>query len=94
LTLADLPDVDRELWVQQVGDLLNELIAERGFDHIGAANVDAGGIVRFHGVSAHVTSDEIRTWISTGERRYRLTASERQQCFLPTGFAGELRKGP
>jgi hypothetical protein len=80
--LADLPDVDRDLWATQVGDVLNELIAERGFDHVGAANINAGGIVRFHAVSAEVTSDEVFAWIDQGlvegEKRYRQKISERE----------------
>jgi hypothetical protein len=83
VTLADIPDGERELWAQQVGDVLNERIAERGFDHVGAANVNAGGVVRFHGVSSQVTGDEIQAWIaralSEGDRRYRQKLSERQE---------------
>jgi hypothetical protein len=82
VTLADLPDVDRDLWAKEVGGALNELIAERGFDHVGAANISAGGIVRFHAVSPGVTSEEILAWINRalieGGKRYRETISERE----------------
>ncbi len=82
VTIADLPDVDRDLWAKQVGDVLNELIAERGFDHVGAANISVGGIVRFHAVGADVTSDEIFTWIDRalveGQTRYRERINERE----------------
>ena len=82
LTLADLPTAERELWAEQVSDVLSELVAERGFEHVGAANVSADGIVRFHGVSAEVGGDEIEKWVETalgeGDRRYREKLAERQ----------------
>lgn len=89
VTLADLPDVDRDLWAKEVGDVLNELIAQRGFDHVGAANISAGRVVRFHAVGADVTSDEIFAWIDialvAGQTRYweRLNERERREAQLP-----------
>jgi hypothetical protein len=83
MTLADLPDGDRERWARRVGDVLNELIAARGFDHVGSANIDDRGIVRFHAVSAHVSGAEIHAWIDQalveGEKRYQAEMSEHQQ---------------
>jgi hypothetical protein len=83
LTLADIPEYERELWAQQVGDVLNEAIAERGMELASSASVDAGGIVRLHGVTAKPTGTEIREWLSEsldeGERRYRWKIAEQQE---------------
>jgi hypothetical protein len=83
VTLADVPGEDRELWSQQVGDVLSEAVAERGFDHVGAANVGPDAIIRFHGVSADVTGSELLGWVAAalaeGDRRYRQKRAEREQ---------------
>jgi len=79
--LADVPTERRDIWAEQVGDVLNEAAADRGFDHVGAANVGTDGIIRFHGVSADVTGAEIRSWVQSslaeGGRRYRDRLAER-----------------
>jgi uncharacterized protein YggL (DUF469 family) len=82
LALADIPVEERGLWAQQVGDVLNEIIAARGTDYAGGGSVDNRGIVRLHGVTARTTGDEIRQWLkdslAEGDRRYRVKLSERQ----------------
>jgi hypothetical protein len=80
VVLADVPSQRRELWAQEVGAVLDEAVAGRLFDHVGAANVGNDGIIRFHSVSADVTGDEIRTWVETslveGDTRFRERLSE------------------
>jgi hypothetical protein len=82
LTLADIPDEEPGLWAGQVGDALNEIISDQGSDHATASHVDAGGIVRLHGVTAQATGDEIRQWLTEalaeGDRRYRMKLAERR----------------
>jgi len=83
LTLADIPSEERELWAMQVGDVLNEILAERGPDAASAANVSAGGIVRLHGVTAKPSGDEIVAWLdealAEGDRRYRAKLAEQKE---------------
>jgi hypothetical protein len=83
ITLSDLPTVDRALWAKEVGDVLDEAVTVRGFDHVGAARLGIDGIIRFHGVSADVTSHELLRWIDSalteGERRYRQKLSEHKE---------------
>jgi hypothetical protein len=73
--LADVPTARREIWVEEVNAVLDEAVASRRFDDIGAANVGNDGIIRFHGVSADVTGEEIREWVTAalmeGASRYR-----------------------
>lgn len=81
LTLADIPEEEPELWAGQVGDALNEIISHQA-EHASAGHVDAGGIVRLHGVTAEATAEEIRQWLmealAEGDRHYRLKLADRR----------------
>jgi len=80
VVLADVPVERRDIWAQEVGAVLNELVASRFFDDLGAAHVGSDGIIRFHGASASVTGAEIRTWVEKslveGDARYRQRLNE------------------
>ena len=80
VVLADVPAERRDVWAQEVGAVLNELVASRFFDDLGAAHVGNDGIIRFYGVSARVTGEEIRAWVVhslvEGDTRYRHKLNE------------------
>ena len=82
LALADIPDVERELWANEVSEVLNGIISERGTDSASAGYVDARGIVRIHGATARANGPEIVGWLSEGltegDRRYRERLAEKQ----------------
>jgi hypothetical protein len=86
MTLADLPDGDRELWSTQVGDALNEIIAEHGLDMASSAAVSPTGIVRFHGVTAQATAayltSSLERALAVGEQRYQAKLAERDELNL------------
>jgi hypothetical protein len=75
VVLADVPATRRDIWAQEVGAVLNEAVANRFFEDLGAAHVGSDGIIRFHGASARITGEEIRTWVENalveGDPRYR-----------------------
>jgi hypothetical protein len=80
VVLADIPAKRHDIWAQEVGAVLNELVASRFFDDLGATHVGIDGIIRFHGASARITGDEIRAWVETslveGDPRYRQKLNE------------------
>jgi hypothetical protein len=83
LVLADIPTEQPDVWADQVGEVLNEIIGKQGADFASAANVSAGGIVRLHGVTSKSTASDILSWLESalaeGERRYRLKLTERRK---------------
>lgn len=82
VVVADVPTERRDIWAQEVGAVLNELVADRFFEDLGAANVGDDAIIRFHGASARITGGEIRAWVETsiveGTERYHVRLSELQ----------------
>jgi hypothetical protein len=80
VVLADVPAERRDIWAQEVGAVLNELVANHFFDDLGAAHVGNDGIIRFHGASARITGEEIRAWVENslveGDTRYRQRLNE------------------
>jgi hypothetical protein len=82
IRLADVPSEDRALWAEEVADVLNEMVAARGFDHVAAANLGTDGIIRFHGVAADMPGQELLDWtrsaLTVGHRRYQERLAEKR----------------
>jgi hypothetical protein len=100
--LADIPMERRDIWAQEVGDVLQEAVAGRLFEDLGAAHVGADGIIRFHGVRATVAGEEIRDWVETainkGAQHYseKLAELRAREALLPqlvAGFAAAVNAG-
>lgn len=80
VVLGDVPSERPDVWAEEVGSVLNEAVADRVFEDLGAALVGVDGIVRFHGVRARVPGEEIRGWVEAavieGGKRYSEVLAE------------------
>jgi hypothetical protein len=89
LTLGDIPEAGREIWADEVGKALNEIIAVRGSESVSSAGVYPDGIVRLHGAKAEISPDEVDSWlqeaIAEGGTRYKakLTKWQAEIAGLP-----------